>query len=78
MSRIDRSKLIIKKKGFRFTPFRPQTKHALPLAEAGLSDEVELMAFERGDERRVLLLHEMVYHHIAQGELDGYPYLVTF
>ena len=78
MSRIDRSRMIIKKKGFRFEPFRPQAKHEAMLVQADLPGQTELIAFERGGERRVLLLKEMIYHHVAQGELAGEPYLVTF
>lgn len=78
MSRIDRSKLKIKKKGSRFRPFRPTAKHELPLKSAQVDKRAELLAFERGGERRVLLVEEMSYHHIAQGELAGEPYLVSF
>ena len=78
MNQIDRSKMKIKKRGFRFRPFRPTDKHELLLKEAGLAKERELLAFERGGKRRVLLVDEMIYHHVAQGELAGEPYLVSF
>ncbi len=78
MSRIDRSKMIIKKQGFRFKPFRPTEKNETRLAEAGLGEKEELIVFERGGQRRALILREMAYHHVAQGELAGEPYLITF
>jgi hypothetical protein len=78
MSRIDRSKLNVSKKGFRFEPFRPKTKHEIPLADAKLKAETDLIAFERGGQRRAVILSEAMYHHVIQGELAGEPYLVTF
>ena len=78
MNQIDRSKIKIRKRGYQFRPFRPAAKHEKRLREAQLPKETELLAFERGGERRVLLVEEMIYHHIAQGELAGEPYLVSF
>jgi hypothetical protein len=78
MSRIDRSKLIVKEEGFRFAPFRPDVSHETRLDQAGLKGTNELLAFERNGERRVLSILEMAYHHVCQGELAGEPYLVTF
>ena len=78
MSRIDRSKMMIAKKGFRFEPFRPKPEHESRLAGANLKPETELLSFERGGERRTVLLSEAIYHHVVQGELAGEPYLVTF
>lgn len=49
-----------------------------PLARAGLTDEEPLIVIERGGEQRALILTQMVYHHLAQGELAGEPYLVSF
>ncbi len=78
MSRIDRSKMKIKKKGFYFTPFRPQARHEQLLADANLKESKELLVFERGAQRRAVLLPEATYHHVIQGELAGEPYLVSF
>lgn len=78
MSRIDRSKLFVKKKGFRFEPFRPQEKNEQLLAAAHLKSDTELLVFERGGQRRAVILTEAMYHHVVQGELGGEPYLVTF
>lgn len=78
MSRIDRSKLDVEEKGFRFVPFRPKPKHEIPLAHAKLKGKTELLVFERGGQRRAFLLDEANYHHSVQGELAGEPYLVTY
>lgn len=51
---------------------------AEPLQSARLSADTELIVFARGDASRALLLAEMAYHHLAQGELGGEPYLVSF
>lgn len=76
--RIDRSKMSIQKKGFRFAPFRASAAHEQPLAQVKLKQNKELLVFERGDQRRATLLPEMAYHHLVQGELAGEPYLVSF
>ena len=78
MNKIDRSKMRIKKRGYQFRPFCPSAKHEVSLQSAHLANDIELLAFERGGERRVLLVEEMHYHHIAQGELAGEPYMVSF
>ncbi len=49
-----------------------------PIHELGLKPQTQLLVFERGGQRRSLLRHQMIYHHVAQGELAGEPYLVTF
>jgi len=49
-----------------------------PLQAAGLKPQTPLLVFERGGERLALLRDQMTYHHLAQGELAGEPYLVTF
>jgi hypothetical protein len=60
-----------------FKPFRPDDRD-IPVEDAKLKPGTKLLVFERGKERRALLFDEMVYHHVAQGTLDGEPYVVTF
>jgi hypothetical protein len=60
-----------------FKPFLPDNR-GVPIEEAGLKPDTKLLVFKRGKEHRALLFDEMVYHHVAQGELDGEPYVVTF
>ena len=66
------------RKRFQFTPFRPAAA-GTPLRElTRLRDDEELLVFERSGQARALLVRQMAYHHVAQGELAGEPYLVTF
>ena len=64
-------------KGYAFTPFQvPQ--YGMPLASLNLPPDLELVTLQRGGVTRELVAREMAYHHIAQGELDGEPYMVSF
>jgi len=60
-----------------FKPFKVDGDN-VPLTEADLKPTDGLLIFERGGQRRALLRKQMVYHHVAQGELAGEPYLVSF
>ncbi len=53
-------------------------KSGEPLAKAGLKPKESLIIVERGGLRRALGLRQMAFHHFAQGELAGQPYLVSF
>lgn len=75
MTQYQKSKLI--RIGFFFRPFTVPAR-GQPLAAAHLNADAEIILIERGDERRALLAPEMAYHHVAQGELAGEPYLVSF
>lgn len=74
---INRSKSLLSKKGFLFEPFEVPA-HGLPLVNLKLPLDLELIVFSRGDETRALVAREMAYHHVAQGELNGQPYLISF
>ncbi len=64
-------------KGFAFTPFQVPANGVL-LALLKLPSDMELIVFARNGVRRALIAREMAYHHVAQGELGGEPYLVSF
>ena len=49
-----------------------------PLARAGLPQDHWVLLFERGGEQRALDATQMTYHHVAQGQLAGQDYVVTF
>lgn len=53
-----------------------------PLAEARrerrLADDAAVLVLNRGDATLALLTMQMSYHHIAQGELAGEPWMVSF
>ena len=74
-SKINRSRAIIHRK-FQFKLFL--TKRSVPLASAKLQPGEDLLVFERGGARNALIARQMAYHHIAQGEVNGIPYLVSF
>ena len=61
----------------QFPRFRVPDK-GTPLARAGLKPKESLIIVERGGVRRALALRQMAFHHFAQGELGGQPYLVSF
>ncbi|MEO1984135.1 MAG: hypothetical protein ABGZ23_20970 [Fuerstiella sp.] len=51
---------------------------AISLPMASLAHDEQLLVFQRHGDRRALLARQMVYRHVAQGELAGSPFLVTF
>ena len=61
----------------QFPRFRVQGEGTL-LESAGLTPDTLLLVFERGGERRALLQNQMTWHHVAQGELAGEPYVLSF
>ena len=73
----DRSATTIHTGRFQFVPFRP-TGDGTPLSDLKLDEDEELIVFQRGGQERGLLVPQMAYHHVCQGELAGRPYLVTF
>lgn len=48
------------------------------LDRSGLAPDHFLLVFERGGRKMALDARQMTYHHVAQGELSGEPYVVTF
>ena len=48
------------------------------LRDVGLNGDDVIIIVERKGERRALLVKQLAYHHLAQGELAGEPYLVSF
>ena len=66
--------------GGRFEPF--QVRETQLLSDALAADVVEsdtrLLVMEHEAGRLALLTDQMVYHHVAQGELAGEPWMVSF
>jgi hypothetical protein len=73
---LDHSKAMIKDK-WAFIPFQVPTK-GVPLKSRKLPADYELLLIERNGVQRAFSMQEMVYHHIAQGELAGEPFLLSF
>jgi len=64
-------------KGFAFEPFQvPEL--GIPLGNLKLPSDLELIVFSRNGKWHALIAREMAYHHVAQGELGGQPFLVSF
>jgi len=63
-----------------FDPFPVATTEPLKQAlEAGkVGEETPVLLLARGNTRLALLTEQMSYHHIAQGELEGEPWMVSF
>ena len=64
-------------KGFAFGPFQTPA-NGVSLSSLSLPPDLELILFTRGESTRALVAREMAYHHVAQGELNGQPYMVSF
>ena len=43
-----------------------------------VNDDTALLVLRRGDTSLALLTMQMSYHHIAQGEMAGEPWMVSF
>lgn len=63
-----------------FVPLRdPEWTPLRSVRRAGdLSDDTPVLVFEAGGETLVLVSSQMSYHHVAQGEMAGEPWMVTF
>jgi len=63
-----------------FDPF-PVTKMEplkAALEDGRVAEETGVLLLERGGTRLALLTEQMAFHHIAQGELEGEPWMVSF
>ncbi|MEM7798177.1 MAG: hypothetical protein AAF633_03215 [Chloroflexota bacterium] len=49
-----------------------------PLSKSGLPQEAQIIIAERNGQQITFLLRHLSYHHLAQGELAGQPYMVSF
>lgn len=65
-----------------FDPFHVTERNVKRLADALAASEVEeetpVLVLARDGQRVALLTTQMSYHHVAQGQLAGEPWLVTF
>jgi hypothetical protein len=63
-----------------FTPLRdPEWQSLRAARRAGdVSDETTVVTFDVGGKTLVLVSSQMAYHHVAQGEMEGEPWMVTF
>jgi len=63
-----------------FDPLRDPSFQSLAdaLDEGHVTRETPVLVFEAGGETLVLVTSQMSYHHVAQGEMAGEPWMVTF
>lgn len=63
-----------------FIPFYPIRTDALSevLKRGNVAPNADVLVTEVGGAALVLDSAQMSYHHVAQGELNGAPWLVTF
>jgi hypothetical protein len=73
----DRRYLPLSRRGFAFPPFHVPDE-GVPLSGLDLDPGLELISFRRAGAARVLVARELAFHHVAQGELRGQPYIVSF
>jgi hypothetical protein len=50
----------------------------MPLSGLSLHPDLELLTINRAGLTQAFVAREMAYHHVAQGELRGEPYMVSF
>ena len=63
-----------------FVPLRnPEWRSLSDVRRAGeISDDTPVLVFEAGSSTLVLVSSQIAYHHVAQGEMNGEPWMVTF
>ena len=64
----------------RFEPFRvSETEPLIDALSAGkLHGDTRVLVMDHSAGRLAFLTDQMVYHHVAQGEIDGEPWMVSF
>ena len=63
-----------------FTPLYDPSFEPLDevLRRGAVEDDTPLLVFDAGGETLALVTAQMSYHHVAQGEMAGEPWMVTF
>ena len=63
-----------------FVPLRnPDWRSLSDARRSGdVSDDTPVLVFEVGGSTLVLVSSQMSYHHVAQGDMHGEPWMVTF
>ena len=66
--------------GSRFTPFLVEETQLLreALEQGVVNDDTPILVLERGGQRLALITREMMFHHVAQGDMAGEPWMVSF
>ena len=63
-----------------FTPLRDPEFEPLAgaLTRGEVQDDTPVLVFQSGGRTLALVSSQMSYHHVAQGEMAGEPWMVTF
>ncbi len=63
-----------------FQPFYVKTTRPLQeaLASGDVREDTSILLMEGNREALALLTQQMCYHHVAQGEMAGEPWMVSF
>ena len=63
-----------------FTPLRDPEFEPLRavLRRGDVSEDTPMLVFRTADRTMALVASQMSYHHVAQGEMAGEPWMVTF
>ncbi len=66
--------------GSRFEPFRVRETQSLrdALVAGMVESDTRLLVMEHAAGRLALLTDQMAYHHVAQGDIAGEPWMVSF
>jgi len=66
--------------GSRFEPFQVRETQSLSdaLAAGTVESDTRLLVMEHAAGRLALLTDQMAYHHVAQGDIAGEPWMVSF
>ena len=70
--------MLMKRELFRPLTVERTERLADALALRKVAADTQLLLLERDGEALALRTHEMIYHHVAQGELGGRPFVATF
>ena len=70
--------MLMKRELFRPLTVERTERLADALARRKVAADTLLLLLERDGEALALRTHQMIYHHVAQGELKGTPFLATF
>ena len=64
----------------RFEPFRVSESEPLldAMSSGRLQGDTRVLVMDHSAGRLAFLTDQMVYHHVAQGEIDGEPWMVSF
>ncbi len=79
MAGFDMSRASVKDKDL-FKPFNVRATRPLKqfMARGDVAGDTPVLLMEGEAGSLVLLTHQMTYHHVAQGELAGRPWMVSF